>query len=240
MTKVFEYSTMACVMQRFSGKIKDRAARLRKRGYSLDEISRTLRISKSTVYHWVSNIGLTRDQLARLHKKEVACGAAALRKARRLQQKKMLDQRRKILCRAKKCAMIVRKKSPLAKLLCGVLYLCEGAKYPSSRQMIFGSTDPRMITTFLLLLRNNFPIDEKKLRCRIMHRYDQDGARLNKYWSRITRIPLAQFYRHYKDKRSKGSPTRKPFYKGICAVQYNSTGLQYELQSIGESLYCMK
>ena len=135
---------------------------------------------------------------------------------------------------------IVNKKSALAKLICGILYLCEGAKYPSSKQMIFGSTDPRLIKTFLCLLRNNFAIDEKKIRCRIMHRHDQGGKRLNRYWSHVTQIPLRQFYKDYADKRTKGFATKKQDYRGICAVQYNSVDLQYELQCIGESIYSIK
>ena len=227
-------------MKRFSPKVIGNAVRLRKNGYSLSEISHKTSISKNTLYHWVSDIKLTGCQKARLLKKEIRRGKMGLRKAHRIKQAKMLKWRKGLVCRIKKYEEAFDKKSVFGKLLCGVLYLCEGAKYPSSKQMIFGNSDPRMIKTFLCLLRNNFTIDEKRIRCRIMHRYDQNGEQLNKYWSNITKIPLEQFYKHYKDKRTKGSITKKPNYKGICAVQYNSVNLQYELQLIGESLYSTK
>ncbi len=46
-------------------------------------------------------------------------------------------------------AMILRKR--------GILYICEGAKYPAARQLGFANTDPRMIRFFVLLLRQHQP-----------------------------------------------------------------------------------
>jgi len=227
-------------MERYTPEVIDSAVKLRKGGRSLAEISRIIGISKNTAYHWVSAITLTRSQKDRLLRKEIRCGKRGLRKAHKIKQAKKLKWKQGLASRMKQYEGIVNKKSVFAKLLCGVLYLCEGAKYPSSKQMIFGNTNPRMIKTFLCLLRNNFVIDEKKIRCRIMHRYDQNGKQLDKYWSHITQIPVQQFYRNYKDRRTKGTITKKSDYKGVCAVQYNSVDLQYELQLIGESLYSMK
>lgn len=224
-------------MRRFPREVINSSIRLRKRGYSLAEISRVTNVSKNTVYHWVSDIALSHRQKMRLHKKEIRCGKIGLRKAHEIKKAERLKWKQELFSRSLQYQKKINKKSGFAKLICGVLYLCEGAKYPSSKQMIFGSSDPGLIKTFLCLLRNNFTIDEKRIRCRIMHRYDQDGKRLNKYWARITRIPLGQFYKHYRDKRTKGLITKKPDYKGVCAVQYNSVNLQCELQSIGESIY---
>ena len=120
------------------------------------------------------------------------------------------------------------------------MYLCEGGKYPSSRHLTFGNTDPAMIKTFLTLLRQHYEIAESKFRVRVMHRWDQDGAALRRYWSRVTGIPLRQFYRSYADRRTKGTPTRKYTYKGVCSVQYGDTTTQYELQAIGEAVLKMK
>ncbi len=220
--------------------VKDRAINLRKKGYSLSEISDLVDISKNTAYHWVKDIRLTKNQRARLKRKEIECGRRGLAKALKINRDRIVKWQEGLRHRTEKFKTILNKKSDIAKLLCGVLYLCEGAKYPSSRQLIFGSTDSKTIRTFLCLLRNNFNIDEGKFRCRIMHRYDQNGKTLSKYWSNLTKIPLSQFYRSYKDKRTKGKITKKKDYKGICAVQYNSTDLQYELLLIGESIYSLK
>ncbi len=58
--------------------------------------------------------------------------------------------------------------------------------------------------------------------------------KLNKYWSNITGIPLHNFYKSKPDSRTKGKSTLKKDYKGVCAVHYLSTNLQFKLQSIGE------
>jgi|SRR3989338_2467301 len=217
--------------------IKDKAVALRKNGFSLSEIFDKINVPKSTVQHWIKHIELTRDQKARLKEKEIKCGMRGLAKARKVRRDKIEKRKEDIRKKAAKFKNIFVRKSNMGKLVCGILYLCEGARYPSSRQMIFGNSDPRTIKIFLDLLRANFAVDEKKFRCRIMHRYDQDGNSLNRYWSAFTKIPPSQFYRSYKDKRTKGKVTKKKDYKGICAIQYNSTWLQYELLLIGESIY---
>lgn len=219
---------------------KKKAHQFREVGYSLSEISNLIKIPKSTVQGWVKNIKLTKTQRARLKKKEIECGKNGLLKAVLTNKNKIEKWKKDVFQRTKKYKNLLNKKGGFAKLICGALYLCEGAKYPATRHLAFGNSDPRMIALFLDLLRKNFDIDEKKIRCRIMHRHDQNGQLLNKYWSKLTKIPLSQFYKNYKDIRTKGKTTKKPDYKGICAVQYFSTDLQYELQLIGETLYSLK
>jgi len=217
--------------------IKEKAKYLRKKGYSLSEISSKTGLSKSTIQSWVKDIKLTKIQRSRLESKAERCGKNGLVKAQAVNKRKIEEWKNKISNRADKFKSILDVKSEAAKLLCGVLYLCEGAKYPATKHLVFGNSDPRMIKTFLALLRKNFDIDEKKFRCRIMHRHDQDGKTLNRYWSTLTRIPTKQFYNSYFDKRTKGKKTKFKDYKGICALMYLSVDLQYEIQMIGEAVY---
>ena len=117
-----------------------------------------------------------------------------------------------------------------------MMYVCEGGKCPSSRHLSFGNTDPEMITEFLTLLRRWHTIDERKLRIKVMRRWDQDGATLNHYWSRITGVPIDQFHRSYADARTRGKPTGRLDYRDVCSIQYFDTSLQYELQAIGQAV----
>lgn len=228
------------IMKRLPAISREKAIDLRKKGLSLSEISDVINIPKNTIQGWVREIKLTKSQKERLKKKEAECGRKGLSKALQINRDRKIKWQESIKKRAKKFRTVLYKKNDIAKLLCGILYLCEGAKYPASRHLAFGSSDPRMIKLFLSLLRSNFNVDEKKFRCRIMHRYDQDGNALCRHWSKLTKIALSKFYRSYKDKRTKGQVTTNKDYKGICAVIYFSTDLQYELQSIGESLYYLK
>ena len=124
----------------------------------------------------------------------------------------------------------------IGKLVCSLLYICEGAKYPSTRGLAFANSDPEIIACFLNLLRNNFGIEEKKLRCRVMYRCDQDIGELNSYWASVTKIPLCQFFKSAPDARTKDRPTLKATYKGVCSIQYSDTTLQFRLMAIGERI----
>ena len=58
---------------------------------------------------------------------------------------------------------------------------------------------------------------------------------LRRFWSDTTSIPLTQVFRAYADARTKGRATQRPQYRGVCAIMYLNTTLQYRLQAIGES-----
>lgn len=219
---------------------RQKARQLRKQGWSLGEISHEMKIPKNTLSGWLKDILLTEAQKQRINKKiaaSVALGRplATKRLYRKIEQWK--ENIRKDVSHFKQLSL---KNPEIGKLVCGILYLCEGAKYPSTRGLIFGNSNPEMIRCFLYLLRKLFSIREDKLRCRVMYRCDQDIEELNKYWSNVTKIPLNQFFKTKPDERTKGIPTKRPNYKGICAVQYSNTSLQFRLQAIGEIVIKME
>ena len=211
-----------------------RAQYLRRQGYTYTEICDRLgRIPQGTLSYWFKDIQLDRKQRARIQAKIIASAARGRPLAREAWVKKLAKWRREIETRARSFGSLPYHNPLIGKLVCGMMYLCEGSKYPSSQNVMFGNTDPTMIRTFLTLLRSYYPIDGHRLRVRVMHRWDQDGVALKKYWSHVTNIPIRQFYPSYADKRTKGIPTQKRNYKGVCGVQYGSTDIQYELLAIG-------
>ena len=213
---------------------KQKAQSLRKNGWSLGEISLKLHIPKNTLSGWVKDIRLSAQQEKRIREKISACAAIGRPLAVAANRIKIETWKEGIRQKVRHFGRYAYSNAEMKKLICGLLYLCEGAKYPSTRCLIFGNSDPRIIRCFLNLLRKSFDIEEDKLRCRVMYRWDQDINRLNRYWSRITNIPLKHFFKTTPDKRTKGNPTRKKFYKGVCSIQYPSTFLQFQLQAIGE------
>jgi len=220
----------------YTKEIKEKARNLRKRGWSIGEISRKMKIPKNTLSGWVKDTQLSEKQKERIRQKIIASGVIGRPLAVKVNREKIERWKESIRKKVQHYGEVTQKDPGISKLICGLLYLCEGAKYPSTRCLIFGNTDPVMIRYFLNLLRTSFNINEEKLRCRIMCRWDQDTKELNKYWSKITGIPLHHFFRTAPDKRTKGKPTLKSTYKGVCSIQYPSTTLQFELQSIGEAI----
>ena len=222
------------MFKKYSKETKQRIRNLRSQGWSLGEISLKIGIPKNTVSGWVKEIQLTEKQRKRIKNKEIASAAIGRQLAMKLLLKKIEKWKEGIRKKVKHFGKFPLQNQQIGKLVCGLLYLCEGAKYPSTRCLIFGNSDPKIITAFLYLLRKYFLIREEKLRCRIIPRWDQNINELQRFWSSITKIPLEKFYKTLPDKRTQGKVTHKKDYKGVCVVYYCNTSLQFELQSIGE------
>ena len=189
-------------------------------------------IQRSFVWKYDRN----NNQIKRIKEKEISCRALGRMSAAKLLREKMEKWKEEIRNKVKYFEEVAIQSPEIGKLICGILYLCEGAKYPSTRGLIFGNSDPMVICCFLGLLRRFFAIKEDKLRCRVMYRWDQDSRRLERYWSNVTDIPLKQFFKTKPDARTKNKPTRKVNYRGVCAIQYSDTTLQFTLQAIGETI----
>lgn len=220
----------------YSEATKLKARDLRKAGWSLGEISAKMKIPKNTVSGWVRDIRLTQKQNERIKEKIMASGAIGRPLAAKLLHVKMENWKHGIREKVKHFARFPAQNSEMGKLICGLLYLCEGAKYPSSRYLYFGNSNPKIIYFFITLLRKYYNVDEKKLRFDICYRWDQDYEKLKKYWSKLTAIPKSKCLHSKPDKRTKGKKTLKEDYKGVCRIVYYSTDLQFELLSIGEAI----
>lgn len=66
---------------------------------------------------------------------------------------------------------------------------------------------------------------------------DQDIKKLERFWSKVTSIPLSQFYKTRIDPRTIGKPSKKPDYKRVCRIDYFSTEIFIELTKIVEIIY---
>ncbi len=220
----------------YSGKIKQKARDLRYKGWSMGEISLKMKIPKNTISSWVKNIQLTKRQEKRIKSKIIASSAIGRSLAVKTNHRKIERWKESVRNSVKYFESIPFENPILGKLICGLLYLCEGAKYPSSRYLYFGNSDSRIISFFINALRKYYKIDENKLRFAIGYRWDQDYRKLRNYWSRVTKIPKSKCLNSKPDIRTKGKPTLRKGYMGICRIIYYNTTLQFELQSIGETI----
>lgn len=219
-------------MKRYMPGIIFAAKELRSQGYTYREICSYLdeKIPKGTLSFWFKNIPLTTEY----YQKIKDLGYNNIYKAQ-AHNKKILAERLNLL-RDKNKNLIEHINKPVGKLLLATLYWCEGNKYPGSRNLKFGNSDPGMINLFLTLLRNCYSIDENKFRLTIQCRADQNLSLLTNHWTQVTKIPLAQHYHPRVDPRSFGKPTQKILYHGVCVIDYFDTNLQCELQFLGETL----
>lgn len=133
-------------------------------------------------------------------------------------------------------AATIRTGRDVAKIAVAMLYLGEGAKNRRG-PLLFGNSNPGIMQLFLNLLRHSYAIDERKFRCTVQCRADQNVNQLEQFWPQITKIPFAQFYKTRIDPRTIGKPSKKLDYKGVCRIEYFSADLYQEIIAIG-NLIC--
>lgn len=215
---------------------KEKARFLRKRGWSMGEIRQKMNIPKNTLSGWVRDIRLTKAQQERIKEKIAASGAIGRPIAANLMRERMENWKNSVREKVKYFGKLSQRDQETGKLIRGILYLCEGAKYPSTKRLELINSDPQIIYFFVTSLRKIFHISEDKLRISLIYRWDQNMPELINFWSNLTKIPKTQFLNSKPDIRTKGQKTLRKDYMGVCKIIYYDTSLQFELQSIGETI----
>jgi len=208
---------------------KEEARKLRKLGYSLPEISGLLHVAKASVSIWVRDVPLSKQAQARIIKKREAARERASTKRRAHVDQKFRESGKygiEVVSRAVLNADAER-------LLCAIMYWCEGTKIRRSEILGFTNSDPLVIASFLKLLREGFKIDEQKLRLTLhLHDYHDAETQL-RFWSKVTKIPLMQFHRPYRKPHT--GVRKREGYQGCVSVRYLNVDLGRHLEGIAQA-----
>lgn len=215
--------------QGFDMKIKEKAIELRKKGHSIGEISKLVNISKSTASVWLRGVRISVDARKVLDAKFTK-GQLASQKTHRIQTNK------KLLIAATKAEEVVcdlEITQQYMKVLCSMLYWCEGSKSINDSDFAFTNSDPTMVKTFLQLLRSGFVIDEHKLRVHMhLHEYHAVVKQLD-FWSKVTNIDRSQFTKaHISSNTSKHI---REEYQGCIRIRYHDVILAREIQALARA-----
>lgn len=214
---------------RYPIELKEKAIRFRKKGYSLKEISGKLKIAKSTSSGWLRDICLSKTALNRLKKRKIYGQYKAIQTGKR--KRIARDAFYKKWAQNKLASILVNKN--ILRVFCSLLYWTEGAKF-TDNCLKFTNSDPRMISTFLVLLRKGFDIKEKSLRVNIhLHSYHNDNKQ-KMFWSKVTKIPLSQFNKSYQ-KKNTHKRIRKN-YAGCVRICYYCSDTARKIRAIYEEL----
>ncbi|MFH1457791.1 MAG: hypothetical protein ABIG31_01325 [Candidatus Omnitrophota bacterium] len=144
----------------YSDNVKQKVCALRRQGWTLGEISLKTRIPKHTISSWVKDIKLTSAQKKRIEQKILDSGAIGRPLAAMLMRRKIEEWKNDIRRKVRYFEKLPLRNSDIGKLVCALLYLCEGAKYPASRYLYFGNSDSKVIYFFINLLRKTYSINE--------------------------------------------------------------------------------
>ena len=192
---------------KFGEKLK--AIKLRRLGFSYPEIQKQITVSRSTLSIWLRDISLTADQKNRLFNNSTL----ALYKEAKEKQNRKIQLTQKIHKSAlNESAFLL--KTPLfsAGLM---LYWAEGAK--TLERVKLTNSDPDMIKFMMRWFREICKVPELKFRIGLHIHELHCRKDVEKYWSKLTNIPLTQFHKSYVKKTSL-KHRKKILYNGTCNI----------------------
>lgn len=218
---------------RYDSAVIKKTQKLRSQGKTYSEITKVLKIlvPKSTLSCWCAKVELPvwyEEKIKRLN----------LKNFRRCQQLSLVSnriKREKIISdieKANSCLKSYLNDKNILRMILSVLYLGEGSKWKSHSGLMLGSSEPGIILLYLKLLTICYAIPSDQLKCRVSYRADQNIRALESYWSKVTGIPLKNFYKTKPDPRTIGKKTKKLDYKGVCVIMGGSSRIQLELEKI--------
>lgn len=184
-------------------KEKELSIKLRKQGYSLNEICKKTGFAKGSVSVWVRAIILTPKQTKSLSKKGVKKEVVERRRATRL-----MNETEKRSIAMKIAGRDVGKISKRELFLMGsALYWAEGRKARGG-VVAFSNGDPRTIRLMMRFFKDICRVEDDKFRGHIHIHPHLNSKNAEKYWSEVSKIPLKHFYKTYR-KQNKSSHGKK-------------------------------
>lgn len=195
------------------------AIKLRKRGKSYKEILDYLKVSKSTLSLWLRNVPLTPSQHHRIYitlKQQNAYKLAKKKQAYKLElTKKIID------ASINEFEQLRNNHLFIAGLM---LYWAEGDKTEINEMVKFSNSDTAMIKLMMRWFRQICQVPEQKFRIALHIHTLHCRKNIEKYWSKITGIPLEQF------NKTQIKPTtlkqrRNPLYDGTCSIRVHNKNL---------------
>jgi len=187
---IFVISYCAILEAMFDKSVKEKAKTLRKEGYSYNLIAEKTRVSKSTLYTWLSEIPYKPNQevLDRIGNARAKSG--------------QVKHRRKLESFKKARQLATDDIGSLSErdiFMLGIgLYIGEGDK---NETVGFVNADPSVINLGIKWLRGSCGLETKNLRLAIHIYPDNDEARCVDFWSKSTGIPKSQFGKTQVDRR---------------------------------------
>ena len=206
-------------------KLKQKAITLRKKGLSVRNIQKELKVSKSSVSIWTRDVKLTKKQLLRLYKNKLNGRI----KGSFINAKKQQEERiRKTLELHRIGMQEVGKLSKRDKFIIGIaLYSGEGTK--SDRNCGFANSDPSLIKFMAYWFREFCKVQESKLRGSLwLHDY-LDQVKAEKFWSKLTKIPLKQFQKTYIVEQKRRNIRKNIHEYGVFSIRFTDATIHRKI-----------
>mgnify|MGYP001573837167 CR=1 FL=1 len=211
----------------YAGKLelKNKAQLLRKKGLSVKEIQRRLKVSRSSVSLWVRDIQLTKKQLRKLYlnKKTGALKGSIIAAMNKIRAREELTE--KLMKEGEKEIGIISNRD---KFIAGVsMYFAEGDK--GGRNVSFSNSDPRAIKFMVKWFRDVCRIPLNRLRLSLYLHDNLDERKAKRFWTKLTKIPSAQFRKSYIVKNNPHRLRKVKHIYGVLRVAVSDTNLHRKI-----------
>ncbi len=201
--------------------LKIEATKLRKLGLSYGNISKKLKVAKSTLSLWLKDVELTATQKKELYTKQ----AFALNLGPNSQKNR---RQREVEAIVKEAAKEVDSIVSLDvyRFFGVALYWAEGSK-----KMMFNMTnsDPNLVLFWVRWLDKIFKIKPKTLKARLNIYPQQSEQQLKEFWSELTGMPTDNFGKSYIKPVNKNYKKNNLYYGTIRIEVPKSTDLRYRV-----------
>ena len=209
--------------------LKEKALILRKKGKSIRDIAKTLKVSKGSVSLWVRDIKLTETQKNLLQSRSAVNNYRLGVEANAARCKELREQYQK------EGVLKAKAEDPLHLIGC-MLYWAEGAK--SGNCLRFANSDPDMVKLFLKFLTECYKIDISKISMRVYCHSDdpKEIKRIENFWKKELNLPSSCVKKSVVNnvsKYSKGKRRKNKLPYGVCRLNVFNVKI---IQSIYVSL----
>jgi predicted transcriptional regulator len=209
-------------MKEESKKIK--AFKLRKRNLSYGQISKLLKISKSTVSYWFKNIDWSKDIKKQLIEKSKISSSKRLTHLNNLKQKKWNEHYLKAEKEARKEFSKIKSNKLFTAGI--VIYWGEGDKIFKNGRVRVSNTDEKMLKVFNNFLQKICNIEIEKIRANILSYPDLNLTGCLDFWSKNINIPQENFF---KSTPILGKHRTKKLNNGVCIISVSDKYLKKKI-----------
>ncbi|MHB8871528.1 MAG: helix-turn-helix domain-containing protein [Candidatus Doudnabacteria bacterium] len=179
--------------------LKQKALKLRKEGWSYSVIKRRTGVPKSTLSNWLGNLPYRPNSEVRKSMKEGPLRSAVMRRKAKIRNTREIKT---------SAARELGKLSKRDKWMLGLgIYMGEGSKTHDNIRVI--NSNPEIIKSAVKWFRGicDVPLENFAIR---VHSYPDINEKESKaYWSKVSGIPLSQFFKNHIDTRTNKSALKK-------------------------------
>lgn len=216
---------------------KEKAMALRRKGYSYGQIMKKLNVtSKGTISYWFRDIKLSSDSKRRLEKNKKLSIERGLDNFNKKRSTRIKKENKSCFDSGLSEVSIQNTRELL--ILGAALYWGEGTKYEDScPSLIFTNSDPDMVRSYMVFLRQGLKIEEEKIKAGIhLHPYvDEIESRV--FWSDVTGLKKDLFYIVSAISSASASKRRRrklPY--GMVVIKVNNRKVFFRVKGMIEGL----